>query len=303
VHKSTIYRELKRNQHPKHEAYLPDTAQRLSLGRRHHPGSKLKRSKQLQQIVEEGIAMLLSPEVIAGRLEREKFKHRISHESIYKWIYFEAKALKLHEKLCRRKRYRGLRPSKKSDKILIPERTSIHERPDPPPGQMGHWEADTVHFAKGIGAIVTLYDKTTKILFGAKMKTRKSQETIDNIKLIFEHLPKKLRRTMTFDNGSEFTNHLELREQFGLKTYFCDTYASWQKGGVENVNGILRRFIPRGSKVDDYSPERVQQIIHQINSTPRKSLGYLSAYEFLLKRLTNKVTIIPLFNQSVALRV
>jgi len=301
--RSTIYRELRRNKHEEHNEYLPDSAQKLSLGRRHRPGSKIERSKQLQQKIQEGIAMSLSPEVIAGRLKQEQFDQKISHESIYKWIYNEAKGLYLYRHLLRRKRYRGFRPSKKSNNIKIPERVSIHARPDPPPDEMGHWEGDTVHFAGGKGAIVTIYDKTTKVLLGSKMKTRTTEETIRNLKTICRHLPAELKRTMTFDNGTEFTNHAQLRQCFGIKTYFCDPYCSWQKGGVENANGILRRFIPKGSKLDSYSARKIQDIIHRINMTPRKSLNYRSPYEMLLKRLTKIDRIIPLFKTSVALRL
>lgn len=303
VHRSTVYRELKHNRHPIHKSYLPDSAQTLSLGRRNRPGSKIKCSKQLQQIIQDAIAMLRSPEVIAGRLKRERFSHKISHESIYKWIYGEGKSFKLYQELARRKRLRGLRPSKKLSKSKIPNRKSIHERPEPPLNQLGHWESDTVYFSKGKETILTVYDKVTKVFFGAKMTSRKADETIDNLKEILKMLPKKMRRSITFDNGSEFTEHEQLQDAFGLKTYFCDAYAPWQKGGVENANGILRRYIPKRSKADDYTPEQVQLIFHRINMTPRKSLNYRTPYEMLLQQLTGKNRIIPQFNKSVAFRV
>ena len=303
IHRSTVYRELKRNKHPKHKSYLPDSAQKISWERKNRPGSKIKRAKQLQQKIREGLAMSLSPDVIAGRLKQELMDHEISHESIYKWIYGEARELKLYESLLRRKRYRGFRPSQKAGKTKIPNRVLIHEKPGHPATQPGHWEGDTVHFSKGKGAVVTIYDKATKVLFGAKMQTRKTDETIDNLKTILGHMPAELRRTMTFDNGSEFTNHEQLQASFGVQTYFCDTYASWQKGGVENANGLLRRYIPKGSKAEDYSAEKVQSIIHRINMTPRKSLNYRSPYEILLKSLTGIDRMIPFFKPSVALRV
>ena len=303
VDRSTVYRELKRGKHPHHKIYLPDSAQRLSLERRYRPGSKIGRSKQLQQKIREGIAMSLSPDLIAGRLKQESLDHKISHESIYKWIYGQARHLKLYESLVRRKRHRGLRPSRGASKSKIPNRVSIHERPIQEPGALGYWEGDTVHFSKGKGAIVTIYEKTTKVVLGAKMKTKKTEETIDNIQTILQSMPPEIRQTVTFDHGLEFTNHEQLQRSLGVKTYFCDAYASWQKGGVENANGILRRYIPKGSKAEDYSAEKVQSILHRINMTPRKSLNYRSPYEILLKKLTGIDKMIPFFKTSVALRV
>ncbi len=303
VHRSSIYRELNRNKHPDHRCYLPDTAQRLSLERRNRPGTKIMRSKHLQQIIRDGVAMPLSPEVIAGRLKREQSEHKISHESIYKWIYNEGKEHKLHKKLLRRKRKRGIRPCKKAKKSKIPNRISIHERPKRPPDEMGNWEADTVHFSKGSESIITLYDKATKVTMGAKMTSRTTEETLANMLAILGRMPKELRRSVTLDNGSEFTNHEQLTKELSVRTYFCDSYSSWQKGGVENANGILRRYIPKGSKADQYSAKRVQDIFYQINTTPRKSLGYKTPYEALLTRITGKDRIIPLFLTHVALRL
>jgi len=247
-HRSAIYRELSRNKHSKLRQYLPDTADKLSLNRRHRPGSKIESSKWLMKKIRDYLAMEWSPEAISGRLELEAHKRIISHESIYKWIYGSGKSLELHHHLRRRKRKRGRRPCRKVDKTKIPNRTSIHERPKEYASEFGHWEADTVHFSGHQGAIVTIYERTSKVTFGAKMKTRKTKETIDHLEEILSKMPSKSRKSITFDNGSEFTDHQRLKESLCLETYFCDTYASWQKGGVENANGILRRHVPKGSK-------------------------------------------------------
>lgn len=297
---STVSREIKRNRDHENQAYLPDTAQKLSRKRRHRPGSKIKRSKDLQHLISDWIAMSLSPEVIAGRLKQEVSHHIISHESIYKWIYGDGKPLKLYEYLLRHKRSRGLRPSRKSES-KIPNRVSIHERPhcEGP----GHWEGDTIHFAGHKGGIVTIYDKATKMTLGAKMSSLTSAETIANLETILSKLPEQMRQTMTFDNGSEFTGHEQLKKLLSKGTYFCDPHSPWQKGGIENANGIIRRRIKKGSKADEYSAREVQEIIHQINMTPRKSLDYRSPYEMLLKTLTGQDRTIYYFKPSVALRV
>ena len=126
-----------------------------------------------------------------------------------------------------------------------------------------------------------------------------SEEIIGAAEMIFKSIPEQSRISLTLDNGKEFTNHEQLNENLGLKTYFCDTYCSHQKGGVENANGILRRSIPKGSRAEDYSPEDIQKYLHQMNSMPRKSLGYKTAYETFLQNLTNQPKIIKLMTNGV----
>ena len=265
---SCISRELRRNS-SEDLGYLPDSAASLSQKRRTKVGSKIERSKHLQKTIENYLAMDWSPERIAGRLELESDKQTISHESIYKWIYGPGKHKNLHHYLLRKKRKRGQRPSRKVDKSKIPNRISIHERPESYKEQFGHWECDTVHFAGHKGGILTIYEKTTKLTLGAKMHTLKSDETIDYIKTILERLPQKARLSGTFDNGSEFTNHQQLKENLGLETYFCDPYASWQKGGVENANGILRRYVPKGSRADEHTAEDIQKYLQGTSGNPK----------------------------------
>lgn len=124
-----------------------------------------------------------------------------------------------------------------------------------------------------------LYEKISKLTIGAKMHTLTSEETIDYIITIFENLPQQARYSVTFDNGSEFTKHLELKELFEMQTYFCDPYASWQKGGVENTNGILRRRVPKGAREAEYTAKDIQTYIHRMNSTPEN--------HWVIKRPTN----------------
>ena len=302
-HRSAIYRELKRNKHSSLGQYLPDTADKLSLSRRCRPGSKIERSKWLMNQIGDYLAMGWSPETISGRLELEEDKQIISHESIYKWIYGAGRSLELHRYLLRRKRKRGRRPCRKVDKPKIPDRTSIHKRPQEYAAEFGHWEADTVHFSGHKGAIVTLYEKTTKITLGSKMQTRKTNETISHLEQILSKMPSRSRKSITLDNGPEFTDHQRLKESLGLETYFCDTYASWQKGGVENANGILRRHVPKGSMADDYSDDEIQTYFTRMNGTPRKSLGYKTPYESFLQKLNPETKLMNLMNLNVALQI
>jgi len=302
VNRSTIGREVKRNKHPEIKEYLPDYAQKAASGRRFRSSSKIEGSKQLMQQIEDYLVMGWSPEAIAGRLKLEAGKQIISHESIYKWIYGSEKPRNLHYYLVRRKQKRGRRPCRKVNKIRIPGRTSIHQRPKSVDGELGHWEADTVYFSGHKEVVLTLYERTTKITLGAKMKTRESSKTMDYMELILSSLPKEACRSVTFDNGLEFIRHQRLKESLGIKTYFCDAYASWQKGGVENANGILRRYMPKGTKADEHSAEGVQKYLHRINGTPRKSLAYRTPYESFLQALESRTKLMSLIKTNVALQ-
>jgi len=303
--RATVYRELGRNKCPKNNIYLPDTAENLYRLRRHRSGSKLARHKELQQIIEKQLIEKWSPEAISGRLKEEKFDHTISHESIYKFAYGEGLYLNWAKYFLRRKRQRGLRPSKKVDKIKIPGRVGIQDRLEEHEKGFGNWEGDTIIYAGHKGAIVTLYERKSKLLLGAKMNTKTTKETMDNIEIIFSTLPKKFRRSLTMDNGLEFYDHQRLTKELGMSTYFCAPFASWQKGGVENANGIVRRWVPKKTPQEETSPEEIQAIFRRINSTPRKSLGFKTPYEVYLTEILGKPMILSLLrtNQpSVALR-
>lgn len=302
-HRSTIYREKRRNRSKVHNQYLPDTAQELSEGRRYQKPNKIESSKPLQKAIETLLTMGKSPEVIASRLKLELRKQIISHESIYKWIYGAGKTLGLQRCLLRKKRKRGRRPCQKADKTKIPNRVPIHERPPEHTNGFGNWDGDTIHFAGHKGGIVTVYERVCKLTLGAKMDTLTAQETSDYMEAIFRQLPAIARKSSTFDNGKEFTNHQKLNERFGMKTYFCDSHSPWQKGGVENANGIIRRYIPKASRADDYSAQKVQAILNTINNTPRKSLDFKTPWETYLTILLGRPIVFNCFTNLVALQL
>jgi IS30 family transposase len=303
VHKSTISREIRRNTHPLVGRYLPDKAQNLAHERRHRPGSKMGRFKVLQTHIADHIAMGWSPEVIAGRLKLEGFEHRISHESIYKWIYGEGKNRHLIQYLTRKKRRRGTRPSRKINPSPIPNRISIHDRPIEFLHEFGHWEADMIIFAGHKGGIVTLYERASKLTLGQKVSQKTADIVTEALQNQLAPLPKKARKSVTFDNGGEFSGHQEIHPLLSDKTYFCDAYASWQKGGVENTNGIIRRDVPKGSHAEDYTEEDISLIINHINNTPRKSIGFLTPIEKFNALCFNQTPLISPFFKNVAFQV
>ena len=303
VHRSTISREIKRNSNA-YVGYLPDDAHGSSHKRRHRPSSKICRSADLQAIITQYLSQGWSPEVIAGRLALEKSQHQISHESIYTWIYGTGKHLKLHAYLVRRKRKRGARPCLKAKKSLIPNRVPIESRPPEHALTFGNWEGYTVIFAHNKGAIVTLYERQSKLLLGAKVSQKTAPIVTCAIQHLMKDLPQSALNSITFDNGGEFAKHQELHSMLTDQTYFCKPYASWEKGGVENAKGILRRDVPKRSKQCDYTDEDITMIIDDINHTPRKSLGFFTPREQFSALAENQTPVwFPLVELNVALRL
>ncbi len=282
--KGTISREMRRNVLPK-GGYVPISAHRLSLVRRHtRRKSKIGRSSLLLEAVHDGLlAMERTPEQIAGRLELDHCKRMISVESIYRYIYSaEGRKLSLHKYLARAKRKRGHRTGKARNS-RIPNRISIHERPENIAGRQdfGHWEGDLMAFSKPGHNNLVLVERKTRFTLAARQTDKKAQTISGSIKAFQAPWPTATFASITYDNGTEFTRHGELAG----KAYFCDPHSPWQKGTVENTIGRLRRDLPRSVKPEDYSKDDFDDIIYAHNNTPRKCLGFKTPAEAFLTEL------------------
>jgi len=167
--------------------------------------------------------------------------------------------------------------------------------------EMGHWEADLMSFRGNRQHMLVLHERKTRYTAALRLKTKTAQETIKAILKFFKTLPKKFLKSVTFDNGTEFAKHKQITDQMGIPTYFCDVYASWQKGGIENQNGRFRRDLPRKTDLLNMKENDFEQIIIAHNLMPRKILNGLSPIENLSKQLGNNI--IFLFNKGVALHL
>jgi len=282
---STISRELKRNALPK-SGYRPGSAERIALSRRRRC-SRIERLNPLGQHIRDRLAMGWSPEQIVGRLRLEGSEHRISHESIYRFIYRpKVRREKLHRYLPRAKASRGRRYFKRR-RHPLEGRRSIHERPLAVAlrDEFGHWEGDLMQFRTQRGNLLTLSERKTRFTLTAPLTTKTAEETGRVLIDILDALPPQARRTITFDNGGEFANHNQLEDQLGINAYFCDPHSPWQRGLIENTNGILRRDMPRKTDINSYSPRDIDEITWAVNSTPRKCLGFKTPAEAFLQNL------------------
>ena len=140
----------------------------------------------------------------------------------------------------------------------------------------GHWESDTVVCRKQKTALSVQYERKTQLLRLHKVRDRSAEATEDALRDTIASLPQQAFRSITFDNGGEGSCHVRIRDDYGIQTFFCDAYASWQKGGVENINGLLRQYIPKDADLSRMTDEDISTIQEMLNNRPRKSLNYLT---------------------------
>ena len=283
---STISRELKRNSGSK-VGYKPAYAEQQARARR-WSGMRLERDDILRSQVLAGLQTGLSPEQVCGRLKLEQGCAVISHESIYRFVY--AQLTRTNDRawrhyLPRAKSKRGWRGKRGgSPARFIKMRTPIEQRPASADDRQvpGHWEADFMLFAAYGHNILVAHERSTRLILVARPPDRKAERTARTLASLIAPWPAEMRSTLTLDNGTEFAEHYRLTEQLGLKTFFCDPHAPWQKGGIENAIGRLRRYLPRRTNLDTLSTDQLIAIASRYNNTPRKCLDFKTPAEACL---------------------
>lgn len=280
---SSIAREIKRNRGAQ-VGYKPTYAHDLTRARR-WTGSKLDRDPELRARVLGQLTAGWSPEQIAGRARRDGTTP-ICHETIYRFIYAQIDRhndFSWRQYLPRAKSRRGWRATRGgSPALLMKGRIPIAARPSDIAARLtpGHWEADLMAFSRSGQNILMIHERMSRVLIGCRLPTKFAGPVAQAIGAALETLPSALRQTMTFDNGTEFARHYELA-RIGLDTYFCDPHAPWQKGGIENAIGRMRRPLPRKTDIAELSTQAFNDVILWYNNTPRKCLGYQTPAEVL----------------------
>jgi len=279
---STISREIRRNALPK-AGYKAGSADRMAMARKRR-GSKIERLSPLKAHILDRLAMEQTPEQISGRLRREQSEHKVSTETIYAWIYGpDGHRQKLHRLLPKGKCRRGRRARRTRREPPIPNRLPIHMRPTKAHlrSELGHWEADLVHFAGQRPALLTCIERRSRFLLTIRIENKTSKTTIDALSRLLKTVPEKARKTITLDNGGEFYQHHRLP----LQAFFCDTHSPWQRGSIENANGVLRRALPRKTRIGQFKDQDIEDIMWTYNTTPRKCLGFLTPLEAFVKSM------------------
>jgi IS30 family transposase len=275
---STISREVRRN--PGLRGYRHQQADRLARQRHENKPKSLKLTPEIKFIVDVCLRAYWSPEQIAGRLKVMKVIS-LHHETIYQYILADKRqggqlyTYLRHQNKTYRKRYGSAH-----NRTGIPNRRDIDQRPPEANNRtrVGPWEADTIIGNQHQGAIVTLDERKSKLRLAAPLPRKKASYTAEAINTLFEPI-KKFVKTITFDNGKEFTKHEKIATAIGCETFFAKPYHSWERGQNENANGLLRQFFPKKMKLNNVSAEQVIAAVDNLNSRPRKCLKYKTPYE------------------------
>lgn len=274
---TVILRELERNT-GRGDRYTAKTAERFVQQRRQRARlRKLDCDDQLYWQVRLYLQQRFSPEQIAGLLCAERGQSVLSHETIYHYIYTgNGKYSGWYHYLRRGQRRRQPRQQRKRRTPKIPQRISIHDRPMEidEKQRYGDWETDSMVFSKQTERLSVQYERKGQLVRIHKVPDGSAQATLDALRDSVESLPSTLWHSLTWDNGTEGVKHTLLRDDYGIDTYFCDPYASWQKGGVENMNGLIRQYLPRSTDLSTITDAVIQWIEDQLNNRPRKGLGY-----------------------------
>lgn len=278
---STIACELKRNGNGE-GTYLPDTAQAKMQQRREVSKTAFVGiANECIIQVKAGLQQYHSPEQIAGRLQQQG-QASVSHETIYQMIYQDYQGMGRYGVYLRQSHIkRQKRSSKLQKRGVIPHRVGIEQRPSiaDEKRQIGHWEGDTMIGGNHQGAIATHVDKASKYLVAQVMKDRTAMEMNRVSIAAFSEFSVDKRRTFTFDNGKEFSQHERMAKTLGVECYFANPYHSWERGLNEHTNGLIRQFFPKGTNFKLVKQEQLDQVVNLINHRPRKSLGYRTPHE------------------------
>jgi IS30 family transposase len=279
--RSTVSRELFRNSDQVGYLY-PHQADELARGRRQRKcGLKIDKDNKLKQFIIDNLLKRLSPKMISALWKKENPGKKICAETIYKWAYCsdDGKRLNLKKLLVRKKSNRGSKRKPKQPKIK--NAVSIHKRPDEINKRQkpGDFECD-LFFNKGSQSqnVCNIVDRVTR---KSIMIFNKSKHSVVVLGSLMKYIKENgiYVNSITFDNGSEFADHEKLNV-LGIKTYFCDPGSPWQKGSIENNNGVARRYLPFEMPADTITPEVVRDAMIKVNNLPREILGFMTANEF-----------------------
>lgn len=287
VHRSTIGREITRNRiSASQPQYKPSFAQKLVQKRRRDAGKgRLRIVGELEKIIEQKLRLAWSPQQISGRLKHE-LAVSISHESIYRHLIRDMRnggTLRYYLRLyrTRRRRYTGYKRF-----IYRAKRKFIELRPDAANerSEVGHWERDLVIGARGKAALLTITDRHSRFTIVRKVRAGSADEVG---RTTFKALKKHSCHSITNDNGREFSDHNELEVKLKTNIYFCNPYSSWERGTVENMNGLIRQYFPKGTDFTSTSRDTLERLENSLNHRPRKTLDYLTPHEVFRRTKTS----------------
>jgi IS30 family transposase len=282
---STLSRELRRNKSPTYNIYLAHKAQLRSVKRKHVSVQRERiRDKRIQRFIMKKLKIRWSPEIISHRVSRALPGTSVSPEAIYQFIYSSplGKQYQLKQYLVRAHRLRKARGyTRKHTKSHIPQRVSIDQRPllIQKRTQPGHWESDAIISRQSKAAVAVMLERKSRKVKLTKIRAKTSRLFKNALTRCLSHYPQHMRKTITYDNGSENVQHMDINHVLGTSSYFCNPFHSWEKGSVENAIGLVRIFLPKRTDFAIVTKERLKQVERALNNRPRKCLGYKTPNE------------------------
>jgi len=240
---------------------------------------RIPRWSLLDKYILEKLKLHWSPEQIAWRWKKEHPWETLSTKTIYNYLK------KTHPDLAKELLRRKMKPYKywTIQAKYIYDRVSIRERPESANNyeEFGHREADTMWWTWYKWWFITLTERKSKLWLAHLVFWKEAITTTEGLSIMLEKMPKELRKSITFDNGTEFVNHFELKAKYWIKTYFCDPWDPWQRWLNENFNWLLREFAPKRCKWLNFTQRDVDNMIELLNNRPRKTISYSSPIEYL----------------------
>lgn len=295
-HASTVSNEVWRN--VKYSWCYSSSKAQMRANERKKKGrlKKLDNNSVLRNYVYEKLKLEWSPEEIAERLKLEYpgiKDMKISHETIYQHLYCLSRGelkkelmrgLRQERKMRQPRRYAHYRRQRIQDIISISERPKEAENRLVP----GHWEGDLIMGKNRKSAIGSLVERTTRLTILVPLKAKDALTTCHSFANTFKYIPKKFKKSLTYDRGMEMGQHKLFTKETNIKVFFADPYSPWQRGTNENTNGLIRQYFPKGTDFNAVSPETLQEAEKRLNSRPRKALGYYTPSEKFYQLVTGK---------------
>ena len=282
---STLSRELRRNGTPSYRVYLSHRAHERAVKRKKESGQRRRlKDEQTVTYVREKLAEDWSPELIAGKIGQDIRGASISYEAIYQYIYHpntEGREELIGQLVRGHRKRKNKGIGRKERKTKIPNRIPIEERPISADNRSryGHWEGDSLVSRKSLAVLNSLVERKSRLLLLTRLERKTAELTKDVVLQRLQCFSEKARRTLTLDNGSENAQHEAITKAIGMQCYFARPYASWQRGSNEQVNGMVRRYFPKGTDFSKITDEQVAWVESRINNRPRKCLGYKTPAE------------------------
>ena len=279
---STVSRELRRN--GGQEGYRASRADQAAWDRAARPKAcTLVQNRELAQVVASKLRLEWSPEQIAGWLKRtypHDETYQVSHETIYRSLFIQARGALKKELMAHLRRTRGMRRSRHPTQKTgihgrITDAVSIRERPAAAEDRAlpGHWEGDLLFSTKN-SQIATLVERQSRYVMLAKVASKDTATVVNALIKHAHKLPHELYQSLTWDRGKEMADHQRFTLATDIKVYFCDPQSPWQRGSNENTNGLLRQYFPKGIDLSAYSQAKLNAVARRLNERPRKTLNY-----------------------------